>query len=172
MNDAKNVLAALRAKKAPEPAAPPAATPVPPAPDPESCPECNGRCCRDEFGYRIAHMGAECYEHVCDACYDGDRYAAPLGLYLLTQTANRNYDTYDACIVVAESEEAARGIHPSGSEYEYRERDGWGRRGRGGDYWLDDRAWARPEAVTVTRIGTADPSFKAGTVVCASFNAG
>lgn len=47
-------------------------------PTPEPCPECGGRCCRDQdFGYRVEHMGAECYEHVCDACYDGDRYVPP-----------------------------------------------------------------------------------------------
>ena len=46
-------------------------------PTPEPCPECKGRCCRDHYGYRIQHMGAESYEHVCDACYDGDKYTAP-----------------------------------------------------------------------------------------------
>ena len=36
------------------------------------CPNCNGKCCRDEFNYRIEHMAAEFYEHVCESCYDGD----------------------------------------------------------------------------------------------------
>lgn len=45
---------------------------------PEPCPICKGRCCRDEFGYRIAHMGAEFYEHVCDDCFNGDKYVPPL----------------------------------------------------------------------------------------------
>ncbi len=39
-----------------------------------SCPECNGKCCRDELGYKIVHMAAECYEHICDLCYDGTDY--------------------------------------------------------------------------------------------------
>lgn len=37
------------------------------------CPICKGQCCRDQdYGYRVEHMGAECYEHVCDYCNDGD----------------------------------------------------------------------------------------------------
>ena len=44
----------------------------------EPCPECKGKCCRDaDYGYRVEHMGAECYEHVCEACLDGDRYVPP-----------------------------------------------------------------------------------------------
>lgn len=45
---------------------------------PEPCPECRGRCCRDQdLGYRVEHMGAESYDHVCDHCVDGDRYVPP-----------------------------------------------------------------------------------------------
>lgn len=39
---------------------------------PTPCPACKGKCCRDEFGYRIGHMAAEFYDHVCEACWDGD----------------------------------------------------------------------------------------------------
>ena len=40
---------------------------------PEPCPECKGKCCRNQdFGYRIAHMAAEFYEHVCDYCWNGE----------------------------------------------------------------------------------------------------
>ena len=36
------------------------------------CPTCKGRCCRDtDYGYRVEHMGAECYTHGCDYCHDG-----------------------------------------------------------------------------------------------------
>jgi len=42
------------------------------APEPPACPECKGKCCRNtDMGYRVEHMGAECYEHYCEACYDG-----------------------------------------------------------------------------------------------------
>ena len=45
---------------------------------PEPCPTCKGRCCRDHYGYRIAHMDtdAEFCEHTCDACYGGTKYTA------------------------------------------------------------------------------------------------
>ncbi|NBR66905.1 MAG: hypothetical protein EBT79_06430 [Actinobacteria bacterium] len=35
------------------------------------CPECKGKCCRNDYGYRVEHMGAESYEHVCECCHDG-----------------------------------------------------------------------------------------------------
>ena len=36
------------------------------------CPHCKGKCCRDiDFGYRVVHMGAQCYMHECDYCEDG-----------------------------------------------------------------------------------------------------
>jgi len=41
------------------------------APEPPVCPECKGKCCRDDYGYRVEHMGAEYYEHWCEHCYDG-----------------------------------------------------------------------------------------------------
>ena len=45
----------------------------------EPCPECRGRCCRDlDFSYMVEHMGAEFYEHVCEACKDGTKYVPPL----------------------------------------------------------------------------------------------
>lgn len=45
---------------------------------PEPCPVCKGKCCRDEdYGYKVEHMGAECYEHTCEACLDGDKYIPP-----------------------------------------------------------------------------------------------
>lgn len=42
-----------------------------------ACPTCKGKCCRDsDMGYRVEHMGAECYEHHCDDCRDGQVPAA------------------------------------------------------------------------------------------------
>lgn len=78
-----------------------------------------------------------------------------LNLYLISQTENNNYDTYDFAIVAAESEDAARRIHPGF--------DGWSRQyGR----------WAsKPENVRVSRIGIANSEIEAG-VILASFNAG
>lgn len=73
-------------------------------------------------------------------------------LYLLTQGENNGYDTYDSMVVAAESEDAARKIHPT---------DDWG--------WA---VWANtPEQVDVEYLGEAAVGTETG-VICASFNAG
>jgi hypothetical protein len=64
-------------------------------------------------------------------------------LWFISQTVNGGYDTYDAAVVAAETEDAARNIEV----------------GRGG-------TWCKPEHVNVLLIGTS-----AG-VILASFNAG
>lgn len=82
----------------------------------------------------------------------------PLYLYLLEQSVNNDYDTYDSCIVAAETEEEARHIRPYLS----------------GD-WNDDypfTSWVKdPKDVTVKYIGKASKDIKKG-VILASFNAG
>ncbi len=76
-------------------------------------------------------------------------------LYLLTQSNNGGYDTYDSCVVVALTIEDARKVNPDGA---------WGKG------WT---AWAsKPEQVEVEYIGKAAGALDAGTVICASFNAG
>lgn len=88
-----------------------------------------------------------------------------MNLYLLMQTKNNGYDTYDSCIVVATDEESAKKIHPS-------EHHG------SGEWWLNTETfgpigcWAPIDEVEATLIGTASPECKPGTVLCASFNAG
>lgn len=76
-------------------------------------------------------------------------------LYLLSQDVIRGYDTWDSCVVAAESEEDAKNTHPCpmsrmGSDFAY----GWPE---------------TPEEVTVEYLGETNQS--AG-VICASFNAG
>lgn len=44
----------------------------------EPCPTCKGRCCRDYYLYRVVHMGAEHYQHDCEACDDGTKYVPPV----------------------------------------------------------------------------------------------
>lgn len=76
-------------------------------------------------------------------------------LFLLTQNDNRGYDTYDSAVVVAETEEDARKIHPHGAE--------WG---------AHTRMWADyPDRVKVELLGEAIFGTNSG-VVLASFNAG
>lgn len=91
-------------------------------------------------------------------------------LYLISQYENGNYDydydTYDSAVVVAESENAARLIHP----------DGTSTKGDWGGSLFD--SWVHPDSVRVQLIGTCIQSvddkeqLEAGTVVCASYNAG
>lgn len=77
-----------------------------------------------------------------------------MNLYLISQTEDNDYDTYDSAIVCARSEKEARQIHP------------------GGRKWGEAYGWCRsPEAVSVEKIGKADNGVKVG-VVLASFNAG
>jgi hypothetical protein len=73
-------------------------------------------------------------------------------LFLLTQDICRGYDTYDSCIVCAESEEEAAKISPMGFDR------------YGG--WCNS-----PDEVNVTYIGMADEALTKG-VILASFNAG
>ena len=41
--------------------------------DAKVCPNCKGKCCRDtDYGYRVEHMGAECYMHDCEDCNNGN----------------------------------------------------------------------------------------------------
>jgi len=81
-----------------------------------------------------------------------------VNLYLLTQTENVGYDTYDAAIVCAESEEEAVKIHPDGEIFN--------------DGWTWGLSWVMyPRDVKCQKIGVADKSIEKG-VVLASFNAG
>lgn len=80
-------------------------------------------------------------------------------LFLISQTANNDYDTYDAAVVCAPDAETARHMDPA--------------TGRVMDDWSSEfSAWApTPTDVTVRDIGEAAPDLVVG-VVCASFNAG
>lgn len=94
-----------------------------------------------------------------------------MNLYLISQDVNNDYDTYDSAVVVANSLDEARVIHPDtkakliGDEWHT---------DRGCDYMLDE-TWVSHKdlsKVTVKLLGKADRRLKLGDVVCASFNAG
>lgn len=71
-----------------------------------------------------------------------------MNIYLISQSVNQEYDTYDAAIVAAKDSESASYMHP----------------GFGGN-----ETWTDAKNVTVQLIGTTDQ--EAG-VILASFNAG
>ncbi len=83
-------------------------------------------------------------------------------LWLLSQSVNNDYDAYSSAVVAAHSEAEARLIHPSGGEARTALLQAM--------FACGD--WVRPDLVNVQRIGIADEGVAAGTVVCASFNAG
>ena len=76
-------------------------------------------------------------------------------LYLVHQTENNDYDTFDSFVVCAASEEEARAYHPEGVGSKW------------GDCWCSS-----PDRAIATLIGTASHKFGVGDVVIASFNAG
>ena len=77
-------------------------------------------------------------------------------IYRIYQHVNRGYDTYDSAVVVAENEEEARHIHPSGFDWP-------------GFKW-DNGTWTSPENVKVEYIGETHLTEKQ--IIVSSFNAG
>jgi len=82
-------------------------------------------------------------------------------LFLISQTVNDGYDTYDSAIVAAISPEKAKLLHPSS----YREVwPDWANESH--PIWAD-----KPEQVNVKYVGRAKNGTRQG-VICSSFNAG
>jgi hypothetical protein len=79
-------------------------------------------------------------------------------LYLISQIVNNGYDTYDSAVVAAPNQDDAVKIVPG--------------------FYHNDKfipttsGWADSKDVRAEYIGTAKPGTKAGTVICASYNAG
>lgn len=84
-------------------------------------------------------------------------------LFKLSQDTNNDYDTYDSAVVVAADADSAREIHPAKYKNEY---------------WWDpedpyiSHDWAPQADIKAEYIGEAADNLEAGTIVCASFNAG
>ena len=92
----------------------------------------------------------------CVVCDVGFGLLANMNLYLISQTENNGWDTYDSAVVAAPSEEIAKTMHPNGS------------------FVFEDNYpnWAKsPESVSCQLIGVAVDGTPQG-VFCASFNAG
>ena len=86
-------------------------------------------------------------------------------LYRISQSVNNDYDTYSDAVVCAESEDAARRIHPSG----YTGGDWWIQ--KEGEYYAD--SWAsKLEEVKVELIGIAVESVELNSIIISSFHAG
>ena len=86
-----------------------------------------------------------------------------MNLYLLTQDVNKGYDTYDSCVIAAETEEQAKHMHPS--SYENNEK------------WYENQeekfgVWTLPKNINAELIGIASDNIQQPRVICTSFNAG
>jgi hypothetical protein len=81
-----------------------------------------------------------------------------MNLYLLSQTVNIDWDTYDSCVVAARGPKSAVKFHPNGGLASE-------------DVDMRYSTWCHIKDVKVVLIGKAHKSIKEG-VVLASFNAG
>lgn len=82
-----------------------------------------------------------------------------LKLWLIERPQFGGYDTYSDAVVVAETADDARSIHPNGTGEPLDDNDPYG-------------TWVTFDEVKAKLIGVAEPSLEAGSVVCASFHAG
>lgn len=103
-----------------------------------------------------------------------------LYLYLISQSVNKEYDTFDSAVVVAHSPEEARLVHPKHGlcTWQTGEWTGDGEclveevyKDKYGKFW-DTRSWCKPDEVEVLYIGIASPKYNKPEVICSSFNAG
>lgn len=102
-----------------------------------------------------------------------------LYIYLIKQTLNNDYDTFDSFMVVSESEKTALTYHPRKDRGNWSEHDQqeWHEYGLDPDWeWDMYFGWPVPQKLegntTVILCGEALPTFPEGKILCASFNAG
>ena len=94
-----------------------------------------------------------------------------MNIYLISQSENLGYDTYDSAVVIAEDEYAARCVHPS-DYYVFINNKSYFKYSDGRLELQSDSAWVdNPYKVDVEFIGTASED-SLSRVVCTSFNAG
>ena len=89
-----------------------------------------------------------------------------LKLFLISQTENTDYDTFDSAVVACASAEEARNMHTAGGVID------WARKQTGAALRAIDVEWClKPESVFVKYLGEAADEVKTG-VICSSFNKG
>ncbi len=94
-----------------------------------------------------------------------------MNIYLVHQSVNNGYDTYDSFVVVAENEEIAK--HTSPSRFYVWKNEVWNFCYSDGTCEPSSQLdWCLPSDVKVTLIGEADRKYTETTVLLASFNAG
>ena len=82
-------------------------------------------------------------------------------IYMISQSVNKGYDTYDSAVVYAHNDKDAITIHPNGYDDP--------------EWWLKNDEWSTWDYdltnITVEKLGVAKEGATRG-VICASFNAG
>lgn len=97
-----------------------------------------------------------------------------MNLYLISQSENDDYDTFDSFIVASESPEKAKLYHPYGYIWNSTTRE----ESPCENYWSFGEVreygnWASsPDKVEVYYLGVASDSYKEGDIIITSFNAG
>jgi hypothetical protein len=95
-------------------------------------------------------------------------------LWLISQSRNNDYDTFDSAVVAAETEAEARLIHPRGDTFwksDGPEGAGWYTNSFYGEPYRASNSWCHPSDVDVQYLGSAaEPTTPQ--VFCSSFNAG
>lgn len=92
-----------------------------------------------------------------------------MNIYLISQTKNTNYDSYDSAVVLAESELEASLIHPDGKKMTISS-DGYFNYDTGYGDWVIKAGDVSVQLISKSYDGIyrSDDEF----VICASFNAG
>ena len=103
-----------------------------------------------------------------------------MNIYLISQTENTGYDTYDSAVVCAENEEEARTTHPntniSDIYWNVETETWWSTYANSKEKYEFEgtesyTTWCHIDKVKVKLLGDARRGSKKG-VICASFNAG
>ena len=94
-----------------------------------------------------------------------------MNIFLIYQDKNCNYDTFSSAVVIANTLEEAKLIHPDSNSRWSTEIDHWVR--DNSDYH-SDKSWANPASVNAVYLGVYDgiKPRKHGDVITSSFNAG
>ena len=92
-------------------------------------------------------------------------------LWLISQTAQDGYDTFDSAVVAAESDAEAKTIHPSRVRWEHEDLSPEIRDRLLASEWNSDTWASSPDQVSAKLIGSAEDGMAEGVIV-ASFNAG
>ena len=93
-------------------------------------------------------------------------------LFLVYQSENNDYDTYDSAVIAAYTADEAKEIHPNYTEDRSISELTAMSKMDANDYMYELSSWAEIQHIKVDYIGIADIHIKVGEVICNSFNAG